>query len=493
MRHLRAIPLPLLVGLAVFFTYLLTGSVLHFGYIGRHIAEARAWVGGPAVDAYNGGVLEVAAYVPSALLERLTTGSGRALSLGNIAYVWVHPLVGALIAASIHGFARDLFHSDRVALATALVAAFGTMLWPYAKFGMEDFQTLFTLLGAWTLWRYLDAPSRGRAVLFAASLGALALTKVTGLVHCAALAAAGGWLFWRAGYFAESSRRADAGSAVAIGAGALAVLFATNLIRYDGWLIGTRYNTGSELTTRYLVHNLLGSIIGPGKSLFLFSPPLLAGALFLPAFLRRFPRLGPVYGWLGLAALWYTVSSAHFMDETWGPRRFHWVVPFLALPVGAAAQALAGGRALRRAGFLALCGAGLCVQVLAVSFDYTAHAFALGKHPVYTISNNTWLPEMSAIRLNAHLFAGKLSGGPSPYVVESEYVPWNAPPEPPGPVVFDVAPFAQWDLWAVQESRAWAGDGWMGRQASSYVFLLVLAGVAVGWSLVGWRLATDRA
>lgn len=435
-----------LLGLLALSVYGLTGSTLAYGYIGRHFDEARAWVRGSAGDPYMGGVLEILACVPSALVERIAGGAA-----GQLALALVHPAVGALICVALYGFAFDLYRRSTVAAGIALAAAFGTMLWPYAKFGMEDMQTLFTLLSAWTLWRFDDAPSRRRAIAFGAAMGALALTKATGVVHCFGFAAAGAVLFARRGMHRSRERRIDSLAAAAVGAAALAVLFATNLLRFDGLLIGNRYNAGTELTLRHAFDNVAGSLFGAGKSVFLFSPPLLVGCAGLCAFLRRFPSLRPAaWAMLGVA-LWYGFFSAHFMDETWGVRRFHFLVPLMMLPAGIAFERFRRLRPPTQVAVVAAVVAGIGVQALAVSFNYGAHFFAMGRTPIYTIRNNVWSPDLNAIRFNAHLarsLAGRALGGePLPYVVAFDYVPWDAPEHPPAPLAFDVTGHDRLDFW----------------------------------------------
>jgi hypothetical protein len=138
---------------------------------------------------------------------------------------------------------------------------------------------------------------------------------------------------------------------------------------------------------------LLGLFASPGKSVFLYSPPLLLAAAALPAAWVRQRRLV-----LALAAtilpvlLLYGTFLFWAGDYAWGPR---YLVPFLApllLPAcllfDRAASVASRARAWLRRGVLgAVLGAGLGVQVLGVAFFWD-HYIRLS-HEVMTL----WLGE----------------------------------------------------------------------------------------------------
>ena len=123
------------------------------------------------------GLAELAFYFPSAFVQSELEQSGRAQSIQHILFAFVQPLVAALIGAVFFLLALDLFGRLRTALGLTLILAFTTMVWPYAKFGMENHQTLWTLASAWLLARYVRGPTLAGALWFAGAMGMLALTN----------------------------------------------------------------------------------------------------------------------------------------------------------------------------------------------------------------------------------------------------------------------------------------------------------------------------
>jgi hypothetical protein len=119
---------------------------------------------------------------------------------------------------------------------------------------------------------------------------------------------------------------------------------------------------------------LLGLFLSPGKSVFLFCPPLVASAFAWPRFYRRAP-----------AAFWAMVLTvapvvlvcsrllAWAGDYAWGPRYLVFAVPVLLLPLAGLlddVRAMAS-RARRRLATFGLAGVfawGLVVQIAGISF-----------------------------------------------------------------------------------------------------------------------------
>jgi hypothetical protein len=121
-------------------------------------------------------------------------------------------------------------------------------------------------------------------------------------------------------------------------------------------------------------------LFSPGKSIFLFSPPLVISLLGFRALHREHPWLaralaGATLPWLAL------VSSLAFFggDWTWGPR---YLVPLL--PAWALAAPFAwSATPARRAAFGALAAAGLAVQLLGLAVDANRYYIERGLHPMF--------------------------------------------------------------------------------------------------------------
>ncbi|RMD97013.1 MAG: hypothetical protein D6812_16035 [Deltaproteobacteria bacterium] len=113
---------------------------------------------------------------------------------------------------------------------------------------------------------------------------------------------------------------------------------------------------------------LYGYLFSPGRSIFLYSPPLIAALLAFPAFLRRcrvegYALLSIFLLFLGCYATWHVWDGGW----CWGPRYLLQSLPFLLLPL---AETIESGSRQGRF-FLALCvGAGVFVQVPGVLIDY---------------------------------------------------------------------------------------------------------------------------
>lgn len=480
--------LPLALGLLVFCVFSLTSSTHPYGYEGPTISYVERTLFGTGAGLKEdsvAGLVDRLAYVPF-VIGKHTLAPGRGESLRRIAYVLVQPSIATLVCLALYGLARQVRYRRSTAARLVLVAAGATMLWPYSKFGMENHQTLWTVAGTWLFLRYAMHPSAGRAALAAAALGTLALTKLSGVLHAAVLFAAGAALVLRLGAGRWPSLRRDLAIGLAVGAAALAILLVSNRLIYGGWLLGGRYEIGIEYSPRLWWNSALGLLVGPGKSLFVFNPPLLLGAALLPRFLRRSPELRP-FAWALLAlTLFYVCGLYWFFEESWGPRRMHFLVPFLVLPLGLWLdewKTLGGRKRILAGGLLAL---GVGTQVLAVCFSYAAHPWTLRRHPSYSMEGITWNPRLNALVFNAHLLRSLLSratGGPSlPFVIEDHYIPWNSPHPVPRPRRFDVSREDHLDFWWEQERVEWSkigGDFWFDQDAA-WVAILLFAGALTG-------------
>ncbi len=472
----------------------LTGSKLGFGYEGQNIAQAEALVRGTTgpreaggIEPYTqGGALEVAAYLPLAVLKVGLDRAGRLPGLRQLGYVFVIPLLTTVLCLVFYGLVLELYRDRRVAVLLTLLLAFTTTIWPYAKFGMETQQTLWTLAGVWVLLRYRERPTMGAALGFGISLAALALTKITGPLHAVALVLAGFWLLGQGGGAAShpSARRCLAAVVACAAVGAILFL-GTNRWRYGGWLWEGRYGMSAELTPFPLWEALWAVLFSPGKSLLLFSPPIIIGLWFWAAFWRRFPAMRPVW------ALMLVLGVAHlhnrpWADETWGPRRLHALAPLLMLPVGIWIERFGDLHSrVRRLGVLVVL-LGLWVQLVAVAFDYTALARVLGNKPIFAQENTVWDPQLCPLRFNLHLAASARhrakTGDSIPFVYERHYLPWTAPKEPTAPEVYPVDGHDRLDLWYIQQQADWPDRPYWFASLSSYL-VLVLAALALGGML----------
>jgi hypothetical protein len=145
----------------------------------------------------------------------------------------------------------------------------------------------------------------------------------------------------------------------------LLMVLVYNYIRF-----GNVTNTGYSKVGGVMVENIListwGFLFSPGKSIFLYTPPLLLAALGLPRFWRGHRQTVLVMlATIVPVVLFYGRFPSWPGDWAWGPRYVIFAIPVLLLPAIAFLSCLRWpGRSLV-AGVLVL---GLCVQILGNAF-----------------------------------------------------------------------------------------------------------------------------
>jgi hypothetical protein len=494
-------------GLALFVfcfaLFSLTGSKLRFGYLGENIDQAEAMLtdalrprpeGGIAPFAKT-GLLEVAAYLPFAAVKVALEQRGIGLGLRQIVYVFVEPFYTAWLCLVFFGLALRLYKRAATAAALTLILALATMVWPYSKFGMETQITLWTLVGLWALVGYAERPTAGKAAWLGLAIAAVLLTKITGLLHAAWLIFAIGWLklegrWWR-------RPRALRDSIVIVGmilAGVLIFLL-SNRWRFGGWVWGGRYGLHSEMQPIALWESAWAFLLSPNKSLFLYSPPALVALWFLGAFWRRFPAMRPALIGALLVTLFH-LSARTWAEETWGPRRMHYLVPLMALPLGIWWERRGELRGwVRRLGWVVI-AFGLWVQAVAVSFDYTALAFTLGFRSTFTQERYLWDPQYNHLRFNLHLLASARrradTGQSLPYVLQDHVMDWTLKDSDPRPQP-QLIPIPdgrdRLDFWYLQQRADWPDRPYWFVSGSSWL-AVGLALAALG--ILAWLIAQIR-
>jgi hypothetical protein len=271
-------------------------------------------------------------------------------------------LLGALTAWLF--FLLCLRHgaSPKVARWAAILLAMGSMVWVYARYPFTEIVQIVCFTGFFLelsqLARRLDRRTAVAAGLWA---GMLLNTK-----YIYALCMPGALLVvafehrktWR------DLLRALAAVAVGLLPGVIMLLL-YNFIRF-----GSITKTGYTKVAGVMVENVLlstwGFLFSPGKSIFLYTPPLVLAVLGLPRFWRghRATVLAMLATIVPVMAV-YTRFPAWPGDWSWGPRYVVFAVPVLLLPaIAFLSSARWPGRSLA-AGLLV---AGLCVQILGNAF-----------------------------------------------------------------------------------------------------------------------------
>jgi hypothetical protein len=344
---------------ALLVRYLAPAGRLHLRAVG---------VQAPAAGGAAGAVTEVAG--PSA-----GAAGDQAATFARFGFSFLNAPIVALTAALLVPLAALLGYGRRPAVAVALVYGVATLAWPYAKHDFaEPAAGLFAV--AATVLAYAArarAGAGGRRALGAALL-------LLGLAG--ALAAAGAGAKYTAAWFVPLlalqvlllwGRRAAAPLAVFLAPAVLgggAVLLATG--RSPALWAGWRQGIASGWLDFAVTDGLYGLLLSPGKSLFLYAPPLLLSLAGLPLFVRAGGWRRFVLVATPLVYLLVYGSKGVWHGGGWGPRYLVPALPFLvlwSLPVWEAVLRPAPGRlrvALRAVAAVVVV-AGIGVQALGVA------------------------------------------------------------------------------------------------------------------------------
>ncbi len=317
--------------------------------------------------------------------------------------------LGAAAAALLYLFYLDLGISRKRALAWTLVSSFATLLWPASTSSFDNAQHAFFLLLAVYLGHRSATAGPARLAAWAGlAAGVLILYQDYLLILVPSLALS--TLTWPK-RSTEATRQDPGSETRQLGrwlrlppeeaarelANSFRTLFAPSpearqqRIRYLLFLVGAGVGLALELGYNQLrfgsvstlpsgvfarqngfplysdpVSGLATLLLSPGKSILLYSPPIILGLVGF----RRLQRHAPSLGLTLLATsviLVLFLSNIAFVggDWCWGPR---YLVPLL--PLWALAFPFVPVQSFRRSLVAAIVGAGLAVQLAALAVDH---------------------------------------------------------------------------------------------------------------------------
>lgn len=338
-------------------------------------------------------LLQSLVQVPGAALQRLLSRSPR---IGDGAWPMLSHLscaaLGALTCVLFFGILRRLGLSLRGAVLSTGALAAGTTIWVYARYPYSEILQAVCFTGFFgQLLKARDKPDRREALWLGVWVGLLVNAKI---IYIACIPGGAIWLAWHL-----RDRRHDLLKLfawAALSATPFAIMFlGYNYVRWGAWL-NSGYDTKGAATQERVIWGLWGLLLSPGKSIFLYSPPLLLSLAALPRLLRRVPALlvamlatlGPVL--LLNASLLYWSG-----DYAWGPRYLVFAVPVLLVP-GAFLidDLLAARRRLTLAALGAVLALGLFVQVIGNAFfwDHYIRLQREARHRWLGVPNATGSP-----------------------------------------------------------------------------------------------------
>ena len=337
-------------------------------------------------------------------------------------------IFGAGIATLLFLFYRELGVTTRRALVWTLVSSFATFVWPISNSTFDNAQHAFFALAA-VYFGVLSARRKSAAYAAAGGLmaGMLVLYQEYFLLIIPALALS--TLEWKLGnspfepaataepesviWRVVSASKQTFQSAlalvraawdgpgearssciryclfvVAVSVGVLLSL-AYNNLRFGSWFDDGKMRFATQRGYSIYGNPLAGFLtllVSPGKSVFLYSPPLLLGVMGIRQMWRRKPELVTAIGASSLIlVLFLSCISFAGGDWCWGPR---YLTPLL--PLWALVFPFAVGVNVRRDLAVAVVGVGLLVQVLALGVENQRFFFERGLNDFFW-AEDSWV------------------------------------------------------------------------------------------------------
>ena len=308
-------------------------------------------------------------HVPGAMLQVIFSAAApaRAAQLSVLTSQLGPAVLGAATPALLFRLLLQAGYSRRQAAWTALLLGLGTSVWVYAhRPYSEAVQTFCFVLFLGTLLRAADTPTRGGFLRLGLAVGLLINSKN---VYFACLPGALIFLWLRLRGRPRDLRGGLIWAAVGLLPG-VAALAAYNFVRW-GSIANSGYGAVTEGAWRESVFfGLWGQLLSPGRSLFLFSPPLIFGLFGIRRLVKNRPAVAQA---IALTVFPLVLVYAHYLfwsgDWGWGPRYLVFALPALIIPVAELIEPTpTAGRRWRRLGLGGALVAGLAVQILGMAF-----------------------------------------------------------------------------------------------------------------------------
>jgi hypothetical protein len=357
------------------------------------------------------------------------------IPLSHFLFSLTSPILGALIAPILFLFYIELGISTRSAFLWAMVSSFATYLWPISNTTFDNPQhAFFAVSAAYLGYVSSKRDSKTLATVGGMMAGVLILYQEYFLLIMPALALstlnwsskrerltgkeeqtgrASGWARLTSSISKEISalfalvRAAFRGPGEARSACIRYLCFVAGVtvgvilsFGYNDLRFGSFFDNGKmrALSSRHPVWGnpvagLLTLLISPGKSLFLYSPPLVLGILGVRSLWRRKPEIALVILSASVALVLFMSCYAGLGgDFCWGPRYLT-----VLLPLWAVAFPFVSAEKLRRDVVLAIVGVGLLVQAMAVSVEPQKFFFERGLSDLFWAEDPWAYFKMSAL------------------------------------------------------------------------------------------------
>ncbi|MBZ0315760.1 MAG: hypothetical protein K8L91_05015 [Anaerolineae bacterium] len=277
-------------------------------------------------------------YALAAIAVQLIPAAAMSISLAGVFY----------IASRLCSLPRSLL--------VTFAGGFCTLTWPYARlyFGEAVLAGCLTLAVA----PLIHQISTRSILLSSWAIGFAILTRASAIIYLPALA----YLIWQ-----NTPRRRLHLSLFGFGPLlAIIALAIHNYLRFHD-LMATGYE--GESFRLLPVDGIVGLLFSPGKSIFLYSPPLILSLILWPKLRRKNPPLA----WAliiiaGTALIFYGAWWAWHGGWVWGPRFLVPLVPLWCLPLGMLPR-----HRIWASLMLVMCVLGVIVQILGAFTYVTPH------------------------------------------------------------------------------------------------------------------------
>ncbi|MGE5357696.1 MAG: hypothetical protein ACM3NQ_01675 [Bacteroidales bacterium] len=274
------------------------------------------------------------------------------------------PVAAACVALTFL-LALEVSGQAVVALTAALLLGFGTVFWPYAKFGFNaPLATCFMLLSALGAWSAARSARLVPAALAGLALGGAMLTR-----HELAIGGLPIAIFFvmRARGSRAFALQAAAGLG-GFGIGAAAWM-AVNAVRFGNALNPGYLGDPIPAFGSSLFAGLYGLLLSPAASLIVYCPVVLLVAPALVWMWRRERPAAVLFGGIFLTMLVFYAQLGNWVGgRSYGPRYLVPTLPFLVIPV---AWWLCGVRRRRLPSLaIAICALSVAVQLPGVLVDF---------------------------------------------------------------------------------------------------------------------------
>jgi len=461
-----------------FLVYSLTLSKAFYGYeeASANYARQLMYLGYSHIHT-PAGIADIIFYMPFELLSNVIAGDYEN-TLRNFVVIHALPFAASLICLIFFFMVLDLYGSARLAASLALLLAFTTMHLPYSKMGMELQHSLWILFSVWMIIRWILRRDKKYLALAGMGAGLIMLTKLYGFVASGAII-----LFLIYDIFSERERRKEwlnASLHFLIPFCAIIILLLIhNRLRYNGWIIGERYNLEYESKTVPIWQPLFGFLFSSGKSIFIYNPLLIAAVFYLRPFFRENRRL---------AMLWVMIFASGFLfhslmwiwtDESWGPRKLHYLVPLAMLPMGIMVREFRRMKIAARTAIIFLAVMGLAVQILGTALNYEAQPECLKWRQLSSMENIRHNPRLSHTTFNCALLFSTierfLTGNTHYFIYDPTFLMTVRPDNPRPHDAMDLQGFSFFDVWFVDRNPIRRGKLFLFDPMKKYLQFLLIA------------------